>query len=197
MTEQNILDDMEVIEWCYQGNSDSNEEEKKWGNDILKKYCNYPQNKVISQWTTKLCEEVVREALIRLDYKNVRRTKGIESSFGRKKYCPDWETDKYIIEVKGRSWTTSGTAGEKILGVPLKYAEIPKLTGKKLKIVLVGYQEYEGKNCFAFGNISNSKECNEQARLMLDFYKYTMGFEYVCFTDLLKEIGYEDGCWLE
>ena len=206
----NLLDDLEVIEWCYQGITDntladtsdkklldiSNKKEKKWGNDILKKYCNYPTEKKISQWTTKLCEEIVKQVYIRLNY-NIKRGKMLESSSKKKKYSPDWECEEYVIEVKGRSWTTPGTAGEKILGVPLKYAEIPKITNKKLLIVLVGYQEYEGKNNFGFGNICNSDECNEQAKQLLDFCKNILNIEYICFTDLLKKIGYNDGCWLK
>ena len=58
-------------------------------------------------------------------------------------YLPDWETDDAIWEVKTRNWNTPGTAGEKVLGVPYKYSDIPRLYGKPLKIVLVAYQEHE------------------------------------------------------
>jgi hypothetical protein len=58
-------------------------------------------------------------------------------------FRPDIETDDVIVEVKGRTWTTTGTAGEKVLGTPVKYAEIPGHYGKPLRIVLVGKQEQE------------------------------------------------------
>ena len=56
---------------------------------------------------------------------------------------PDWETEDAIWEVKTRNWSVPGTAGEKILGVPYKYSDVPELYGKPLKIVCVAYQEWE------------------------------------------------------
>lgn len=61
---------------------------------------------------------------------------------------PDLECDDYVYEIKSRTYSTSGTAGEKILGVPLKYSEVPILYGKPLKIILVAYQEQEAVNKF-------------------------------------------------
>ena len=43
---------------------------------------------------------------------------------------PDWEIDDSILEVKTQTFFTSGTAGDKILGCPFKYANIPELYGK-------------------------------------------------------------------
>lgn len=56
-------------------------------------------------------------------------------------HAPDWETADYIIEVKTQSWFTPGTAGEKILGVPIKYRNVPQLYGKPLLIVCFGRAE--------------------------------------------------------
>ena len=46
-----------------------------------------------------------------------------------------------MVEVKSRSWCTTGTAGEKVR-VPYKYADIPNLYNKPLMIVCVAYQEW-------------------------------------------------------
>lgn len=146
------------------------------------------------QWTTKLCEEVVREALIRLGRKNVRNTDKKKSTLRNKKYDPDLECDEFVYEVKGRGWNTPGTAGEKILGVPLKYGEVPRLYGKPLKIVLVGYQEYEAREHFAFGDLLDSSEQTEELTETLKFHQ-EHNIEYVAFTNILKQIGFEEDSW--
>ena len=95
---------------------------------------------------------------------------------------PDIETYDAIYEVKTRNWTTSGTAGEKTLGCPFKYAKVPRLYNKPLKIVLVAYQEYEccnGSSISIFGNI------DEEKRSFLQFYK-DKNIEFIKFSDLIK-----------
>lgn len=67
---------------------------------------------------------------------------------GKRSYQMDIITDKTIYECKTRRYTGTGTAGEKILGTPWKYSDVPKVSGKKLKIVLFGFQEYEAINIF-------------------------------------------------
>ncbi|OGI57311.1 hypothetical protein A3B85_00285 [Candidatus Nomurabacteria bacterium RIFCSPHIGHO2_02_FULL_37_13] len=104
------------------------------------------------------------------------------------------ECDDYIYEVKGRNWSTSGTAGEKILGVPLKYGELPNLYKKPLQIVLVGYQEYEARQGFAFGDLLDKNNQTSELKESLAFYK-EHEIEYIAFTDILKKIGFPDGCW--
>lgn len=131
-------------------------QEKAWGNMII----GY-ENATTSQWTTKLGEYFVEELLHKLGYK-VQKSKKI----GR--YNPDRETDEYIIEVKTRNWTTTGTAGEKVYGTPFKYAGIPKATGKPLLIVCVAFQEYE----FIYGNtpvFGTNVHIDQQE--FLDFYR--------------------------
>ncbi len=117
-----------------------------------------------------------------------------KSSIRDKKYDPDLESDEYVYEVKGRSWCTPGTAGEKILGVPLKYGELPRLYKKPLQIILVGYQEYEAKEKFAFGDLLDKNNQTSELQESLAFYK-EHNIEYVAFTDILKKIGFTDGCW--
>lgn len=141
--------------------------EKEWGNRMIKQKDN-------NQWTTKLGESLVFRILADKG-KNPRRCKR------KNGYEPDIETDDAIYEVKTRNWTTSGTAGEKVFGTPLKYAEIPVIYGKPLKIVCVAYQEYE----FVHGNTPIfGDKVRETHRKILDFYK---GFdiEFVRFSDLI------------
>lgn len=197
----NLLGNPEVIKWCYEGITDislrntesekklteSKEIEKEWGNRMI-------QTEEGKQWTTVLCQDLVMEALIRLGRKNVRATTAKKSSLRDKKYDPDLECDEYVYEVKGRSWSTPGTAGEKILGVPLKYGELPRLYNKPLQIVLVGYQEYEAREKFAFGDLLDKNNQTPELRESLAFFK-EHDIEYVAFTDILKKIGFPEGCW--
>lgn len=197
----NLLENPKVIQWCYEAitpvslmNTESEkklkvskDEEQKWGNEVIGTAGG-------KQWTTILCQDLVMEALIKLGRKNVRQTTSLKSSLRPKKYDPDLECDEYVYEVKGRSWSTPGTAGEKILGVPLKYGELPRLYSKPLKIVLVGYQEYEAKNKFAFGDLLDKGNQTIELKDSLKYFK-EHNIEYVAFTDILKEIGLPYGYW--
>lgn len=190
-----LLDNPEVIRWCYEGvtrltlRDTSNSKmlgpfkkvEDEWGDRVI-------SGDGGGQWTTKLCEDLVLEALTKLGRKNVRKTKQMKSSVRDRRYSPDLECNNFVYEVKGRNWTTTGTAGEKILGVPLKYGEVPSLYGKPLQIILVGYQEYEAKEGFAFGDLLNSKNQTKELHASLAFYK-EQHIEYVAFTDILKALG--------
>lgn len=196
-----FLKDSTVIKWCYEGVTkvtlvnDTNEkrlkpyaqEEKSWGNEVIG-----TKNK--KQWTTVFCQNLVKEALEKLGRKNVRTLTKVKASLRDKDYDPDLECDDFVYEVKGRSWCTPGTAGEKILGVPLKYGEVPRLYEKPLKIVLVGYQEYEARNTWQFGDLLDSNNQTKELKEALTYHK-EHGIEYVGFTDILKELGYSNGCW--
>ncbi|MFA4941325.1 MAG: hypothetical protein WC582_01845 [Patescibacteria group bacterium] len=197
----NLLNNPGVIRWCYEGITDitikntsngdklkaASEIEKKWGNTVI-------GGNGGGQWTTKLCEDLVMEGLIKLGRKNVRKTTPIKSSLRDKKYHPDLECDNYVYEVKGSNWCITGTAGEKILGTPLKYGEVPRLFKKPLQIVLVGYQEYEARMGYAFGDLLDEKNQTQELHESLAFYKKNK-IEYVAFTDILKKIDLPDGCW--
>lgn len=196
-----LLENKEVIRWCYEGITDislknteseeklkeSKEIEKRWGNEVM-------HTKDGKQWTTRLCQDLVMEALVKLGRKNVRATTSKKSSLRDKKYDPDLECNDYVYEVKGRSWCTPGTAGEKILGVPLKYGELPRLYKKPLQIILVGYQEYEAREKFAFGDLLDKNNQTPELQESLAFYK-ERDIEYVAFTDILKKIGFNEGHW--
>jgi len=147
-----------------------------------------------NQWTTKLCENLVEEAMNRLERKNVKKTTQKSGLIRTKKYSPDLECDDFVYEVKGRSWTTTGTAGEKILGVPMKYGEVPRVYEKPLQIVLVGYQEYEAREGFQFGDLLDSNEQTDELKESLAFHK-ERDIEYVGFTDILKHLGLGKEYW--
>ena len=196
-----MLKNKEIIKWCYEGITEytlvkgSNKELLKNANDIEKAW----GNKLMgtqdgSQWTTVFCQNLVKEALEKLGRKNVRTTTAKQASLRKKRYDPDLECDDFVYEVKGRSWTTSGTAGEKILGVPLKYGEVPNLYHKPLKIVLIGYQEWEARNSWQFGDLLDSGNQTPELKEALEYHK-KHNIEYVGFTDMLKELGYTEGCW--
>lgn len=196
----NLLNNKEVIRWCYEAITDvslmnsndskklkiANNQEMKWARTVLGGMGN--------QWTTQLCQDLVKEALIKLGRKNVKSTTSKKSTLRPKKYSPDLECDDYVYEVKGRSWTTTGTAGEKILGVPLKYGEVPRLYHKPLQIILVGYQEYEAKEGFAFGDLLDKNNQTKELKESLAFYK-EQNIEYVGFTDILKNLGLGKEYW--
>jgi len=196
-----LLSNPKVIQWCYEGvtkislmNTDSEKKlmeskeiEKAWGNSVI----GTVEGK---QWTTVLCQDLAMEALIKLGRKNVKKTSPIKSTLRDKKYDPDLECDNYVYEVKGRSWSTPGTAGEKILGVPLKYGELPRLYNKPLQIILVGYQEYEAREKFAFGDLLDKDNQTKELQDSLAFYK-EHEIEYIAFTDILTKIGFPRGSW--
>jgi hypothetical protein len=197
----NLLNNPEVIRWCYEGITkktlantsrqddlkNSKIQEDKWGDSVI-------GGNGGGQWTTKLCQDLAKEALIKFGRKNVAHTKSKKSSVREKSYQPDLECDDYVYEIKGRNWSTTGTAGEKILGVPLKYGELPSLYKKPLQIILVGYQEYEAKEGFAFGDLLDKNNQTKELRESLAFYR-DHEIEYVAFTDILKKIGFPYDCW--
>jgi hypothetical protein len=152
---------------------EANKNEKEWGNSIIGQQSN-------GNWTTLLGENLVHDVLV-LKGKNPRKPKKMNG------YNPDWETDDFIWEVKTRNWTTSGTAGEKVLGTMYKYSDIPNMYGKPLRIVCIAYQEWELTNGTTkiFGDISENK------RGFLNYAK-SIGIKYVKFSDLLASINFPE-----
>ena len=95
---------------------------------------------------------------------------------------PDLETEDYVIEVKSQTYFTTGTAGEKILGVPFKYAEIPALFGKPLRIVCIAYAE---QVCIESYGIFPGIKQTETRKKIIDFYE-TLNIRFIKTTELLK-----------
>jgi hypothetical protein len=150
--------------------------EDKWGKAIMK--LKAPKLKFNNQWTNKFGEYLAIELYKLIGYENI--TKPIKMNG----LLPDMEVEDYIIEVKTGTYYTSGTAHEKILGTPFKYADIPQLYGKPLKILCIGGAEMRCRN--DYGNIKGKKTSKSRQKF-LDFYKEN-GIEFISFTDILGDL---------
>ena len=147
--------------------------EDKWGQETLKK--KRPDLKLDKQWTNKFGEHLVEEF-------NYILGKEVSKPINKEHYQPDCEVDDAILEAKAQTFYTSGTAGEKILGCPFKYAEIPELYSKPLKIICMGGAERICRE--QYGNLPGAK-CSPQKKKFLDFFKEN-NIEYIGATDILK-----------
>jgi len=185
-----LLRNKEVIQWLFgdlsflppieKKNQTSDELkykalEDKWGQDTLK--IRRPDLKLDKQWTNKFGEHICEEIYTLLG-------KTVSKPVKKNHYQPDSEVDNAILEAKAQTFYTNGTAGEKILGSPFKYAEIPDLYQKPLKILCMGGAE---KLCREkYGNLSGEK-CSPQKKKFLDFYREN-NIEFVGASDILKSL---------
>ena len=149
--------------------------EDVWGQNALK--TRRPDLKLDGQWTNKFGEHIVEE-LYALQGETV--TKPLK----KVNYQPDSEISGAILEAKAQTFYTSGTAGEKILGTPFKYAEIPSLYKKRLIIVCMGGAEQLCRE--QYGNLVGVK-CSPEKKIFIDFYK-SQGIEYIGASDILRDI---------
>lgn len=136
--------------------------------------------KTQKQWTTLFGETLVKYCIEIIDSEKACHCKFIDKD--KKTLKPDWETSKNIYEVKTRNYYTPGTAGEKILGTPIKYSDAKEITGKNVKIVIVAYQEWEAINEF---HIFDTKSNNRTS--ILHFFEERLGITYVKFSNLFKK----------
>lgn len=170
-----------VLDWCFHSSNFvqclDKREEAEWGQSII----GYRTN----QWTTRFGERCLYEMLILLG-KNPQRIRERKIGENGKELVPDWEADDALYECKARMYTTTGSAGEKILGTPDKYKECYRLYNKPLKIVCMGYQEREAEVDFC-----RFEPKSKEGVAILEFYKTHFGIEYVKATDLLKEYYYK------
>jgi hypothetical protein len=131
------------------------------------------------QWSNSLGEKIVYDILVSFGFNVKNKTRVV---INERTFIPDFETEYAYYEVKTRNYSTPGTSGEKILGTPLKYIDIPKVTGKPLFIVLVGYQEYEAIHMFKlFDEVSNEK------KTVLDTYT-NLGIYYIGASQLWSQL---------
>ena len=170
----------EVIMWIYGDTTflheKTSEAENRWGRAVLK--IRRPDLTLDKQWTNKFGEHICEEVQI---------LKGSTFSKPDKKehMCPDLETPDSIIEVKTCTYFTTGTANEKILGTPFKYANVPVLYGKPLQIVCIGGAE---KQCIeSYGNLEGSDKCTGNKILLLEFFK-SIKIEYIGLTTVLNSL---------
>jgi hypothetical protein len=186
-----LLANEEVLFWIYHDTSflpkiktknktKDMEEYKKleddWGRKTTK--LRRPDLALKKQWTTTFGQHICEELYI---------LQGIDVTIPKQKQgmVPDRETYNAIIEVKTQTYYTDGTAGEKILGCPFKYSEVPLLYNKPLKILCIGGAEAICRN--KYGNLEGP-ELKGTKKTILDFYKNTLNIEYVAATDILNEI---------
>jgi hypothetical protein len=149
--------------------------EDKWGQEQQKRI--RPDLDSRGQWTTVVGEQIGRELFL-LVGKDVRKPAN------KNGYEPDLETNDELVEVKTQTFYTAGTAGEKILGVPFKYAEIPELYGKPLKILCIGGAERASRE--NYGNLPGPK-CTPPKQKMLDAWR-ECGIEYMAASDILRSL---------
>ena len=91
----------------------------------------------------------------------------------------DLETNTEMIEVKTGSYFTTGTAGEKIYGVPYKYSDVPELYKKPLVIILIGSSKNDS---------SLVCEASEKKEEMKKLWKEKFNITFACFRKLLNNL---------
>lgn len=149
--------------------------EDNWGRLVMKNL--RPDLTLDKQWTKNFGEGICKEFYI-------LRGKVVSKPANINNYEPDWEVDDVIIEAKTQTFYTDGTAGEKILGTPFKYAEIPDLYGKPLKIICLGGAEKVCRE--SYGNLTGPKS-STQKNMFLDFFR-ERGIEYIGASDIIKNL---------
>jgi len=185
-----LIRQKEVIQWLFgdlsflppieKKNKTSDEAKYKllednWGQNILKR--RRPDLKLDKQWTNKFGEHICEEIYTLIG-------KVVTKPVKKEHFQPDSEVEDAIIEAKAQTFFTGGTAGEKVLGCPFKYANIPELYGKPLKILCMGGAE---KICREnYGNLPGDK-CSAQKKKFLDFFREN-GIEYIGATDILRSL---------
>lgn len=182
-----LLRDKEVLQWIFgdlsflpaieKKNKTTDETkykllEDKWGQEVMKR--RRPDLKLDKQWTNKFGEYIGEEILL-------LQGKVVSKPVKKCHFQPDLEVADAIVEVKAGTFYTNGTAGEKILGVPFKYADVPQLYNKCLKILCVGGAE---KVCRTqYGNLPGPM-CSPQKQKYLDLYR-AHGIEFIGASDML------------
>ena len=149
--------------------------EDKWGQEMLR--IRRPDLKLDKQWTNKFGEHLCEEIFTLLG-------KQVSKPVNKQHYQPDAEVDDAILEAKAQTFFTSGTAGEKILGSPFKYAEVPQLYGKPLKILCMGGAEKVCRE--SYGNLPGEKTSAQKQKILECFRE--IGIEYIGATDILKSL---------
>ncbi len=185
-----LLKNKEVLQWLYDDTSFLQisekknkthdrkllkDEEDKWGRKVTK--IKRPDLNLNKQWTGIFGESIVEELYL-LKGNQVKKPIKIKG------FQPDLETEIDILESKAETYYTEGTAGEKILGVPFKYADVPTLYSKSLKIVCLGGAEKASRE--QYGNLGTLK-CTPQKKILLDSYKVNR-IEYIGATDILNAL---------
>lgn len=182
-----LLRKREVVQWLFGDTSflpaihkknktrdtvENKKGEDEWGRAVMKE--RRPDLELDKQWTNRFGEYIAQEIQALLGKAATKPVKKLH-------FQPDWETDDAIVEVKTGTYFTTGTAHEKILGAPFKYADIPALYGKPLKVLCIGGAEPMARGYGLFG------ACTPAKRRQLAFWK-ECGIEFVEATALLLAV---------
>lgn len=165
------LCDPEVLKWV-RGNPDfiigrTNEMRKDFEMAWGKSKSNLKHEK----WSGTLGERLIRE-LYPTGWIPAKRKKGV-----RKFEQLDWETNEFVIEVKTQCFFNGGTAQDKILGVPVKYRNMPEFYGKPVHVICVANAEFLTKDFFKH---------DEKIAAQLELWK-SWGITYHWMSDLVSE----------
>ena len=158
-------------------------DENAWGREksfsinsnVKKNSCN---------WTTTFGETVVKEMYTLMDHSVYKPTTHWETkkhNGKKKRNFPDWETDKCILEVKTQTYHTSGTAGEKVLGTPVKYIGLPSHYNKPLHIVCLAGLEY----IYKCDGLFEDEPC-DQRKAILELWE-KMDIHFIKMSDVMKD----------
>lgn len=143
--------------------------ERQWGESFLPRPCS---NRV--PWTGRFGETLVRDFLVSKGHR-------VHPPSFHRSYKLDWETDDMLVEVKTGAYFSTGSAHEKVLGVPFKYIDVPQAYGKPLWIVCVGKTEWVSRT--VFGNVTGPRT-TESKRTLLELYA-SHGIHFVSASSFL------------
>jgi hypothetical protein len=188
-TNLSLLRKREVVQWLFgdtsflpaihkKNKTQDTEENKKgedvWGQTMMREH--RPRLTFVKQWTNCFGECIAQEIQALLGKAATKPGKKLH-------FQPDLETADAIVEVKTGTYFTTGTAHEKILGTPFKYADIPALYGKPLKVLCIGGAESMARGYGLFPG----EACTPAKRRQLAFWKEG-GIEFVEATALLLAV---------
>lgn len=146
-----------------------------WGQRMLS--IRRPDITASGQWTTKLGEHITEELVLLQgeEFYKPKRMEGME---------PDVGGEKFLWESKAGTHFTMGTAHEKIMGVLMKYRNVPRIYNKPLKIICLGRAEKECRE--HFGVLPGPKM--DDAMMMILETARALQIEYVGATDVLLSL---------
>ena len=159
-------------------------EEKAFGTKIYQDICKIKSPP--SNWSTKISEGFIKELLGYLfdtNISNCKNDKELHIRLDLQSNQPDF---KNFFEVKCRTYLTTGTAGEKILGTPKKYSKVYLKYKMPLYIILLGYQEKEAVEKFDLFNLNPMNKLHKNDIKLMELYYHDFHINYIRSSDLIK-----------
>lgn len=164
--------------------------EDEWGNMIRRKYkLKLKDDDNLKNWSNTFGETIVGDYL-----KYVNRSRDLKEqgrvrnpNFSKIKHHDyDYLDSDFVYEVKMGTYFTTGTAHEKLYGIPWKYSDTYSLTNKPLKVVCLCEAERHAKE---WGLIENDNHPISQDKIKLrDYFKNELKITFHGFSDMLKEL---------